>query len=776
MKKSIFRWGFVLCMLVGLLTIGASAMSVAPDIKCAGDHASGAGNYIKQAADGSITCGAGTFADGVLTLATATYYLDSDITLDSLQIKFNAASHLCLNGHNITVKAQTAEYFVHALNSRVVSLCNCKADGGQITITDAEGTSSSIFHMMRSGSSAIKPNFSLQNVTFKGCSVDKLVTYLLDEADPTLNLVNTKFEGNTFATSCDWAKGTLNMYAGSSIDNAVAVSGGTFNMGGTATGAVTVSGGTFNMEGGTAKGGVTVSSGTFTMNDGTIDTTNVTVSGGTFTMNDGTITDIVGVSPVHIKGGTFNMYGGYIKENGDTTTKTGMGGGVQVQGGTFNMHNGYIQNNTATNGTGVFVRTNGVFNMYDGYITNNNGTNDKAYNACGLFVGANSGTSANLGYANIYGGEISGSTLSNGTANYDVMISQGEYVQEGGTIAGGVCLYKLATGTPKASFKGGVCSNIANNASKPGEYTISGGTFGYSGSATQLKDHLVSDVPVSFEAVTVEGWDRATKVTPGFERTGESYEFKSDLNFGLIMNCNNSFVANNPEYEYVCAISSAAGTYELTKVSEDTMLKLMATGITAKEIGTPITFTIKSTDGETVFFNETLSVADIAAAQWATTEDAAMKTLYEDMVNYGNAAATVFSGTTVDALGTGSVAPTWVHSEGYGASADGIAIATLSLKDKIQLNIYIDGEAVVEGGVYNAETGITTVTYDDIAIADAMEPITLTFTVGEQEYTVVYSIKDYVVDALNNGTQVELIGALQKYIASVCAVCAEAEA
>jgi len=71
---------------------------------------------------------------------------------------------------------------------------------------------------------------------------------------------------------------------------------------------------------------------------------------------------------VQVKGGTFNMYGGTIKNN----IGGGIGGGVYVEGGTFNMYGGTIKNNNGDgSGGGVYVISGGTFTMTGGRIYGN---------------------------------------------------------------------------------------------------------------------------------------------------------------------------------------------------------------------------------------------------------------------------------------------------------------------------------------------------------------------------------------------------------------------
>ena len=72
--------------------------------------------------------------------------------------------------------------------------------------------------------------------------------------------------------------------------------------------------------------------------------------------------------------GTFNMYGGTITGNNNTsgTEEYDKGGGVIIsKTGTFNMHGGTISRNTAPHGGGVYVNG-GSFNQSGGTISGNN--------------------------------------------------------------------------------------------------------------------------------------------------------------------------------------------------------------------------------------------------------------------------------------------------------------------------------------------------------------------------------------------------------------------
>lgn len=122
------------------------------------------------------------------------------------------------------------------------------------------------------------------------------------------------------------------------------------------------------------------SSGTFEMTGGEISknkessTSNggggITISGGTFNMTGGRIIDNTGSQSsggVTVSGGTFNMNGGII--TGNTAEDTG--GGIQLSGGTFILSGGYIDNNRASNGSGIYM-VDGFFNMGGSAVINKN--------------------------------------------------------------------------------------------------------------------------------------------------------------------------------------------------------------------------------------------------------------------------------------------------------------------------------------------------------------------------------------------------------------------
>lgn len=158
-------------------------------------------------------------------------------------------------------------------------------------------------------------------------------------------------------------------------------------------------------------------------------------------------------------GGTFNLYGGTITGQTDTS-KTG--GGVKVEAsGTFNMYGGLITNNQSVNGGGVYNL--GVFNMYGGRIGSTvDGTTDDTSEE------KLDGNRASKGGGVYNGGTftMSGGTIVNNTSIGQTYksISEGAGVFNSGT-------FNMAGGTIKnnVSSQGGGVTNSGD-----GKFTMSG--------------------------------------------------------------------------------------------------------------------------------------------------------------------------------------------------------------------------------------------------------------------------------------------------------------
>ncbi len=228
-------------------------------------------------------------------------------------------------------------------------------------------------------------------------------------------------------------------------------------------------------------------------------------------------------------------------------------------------------------------------------------------------------------------------------------------------------------------------------------------------------------------------------------------------------------------------VSSVDGGYYMT--FED---------IAAKEMRDAITFTIYN--GTTPVYVLETSVYE--AAVWMGNEngdDTAYQTMLADMIAYGTAAQVNWGHNTdlltskPDLEGGSKNAGVWLATPNVGASEalKGKVAATLSLKDRIELNIYVgdvgaqltsvtfNGSQLSDLSQYRVQDdrnpNLACFKFGDLAVKDVKGVFELEITLsdGETTGTVRYSIADYVLGALTDPAQQELIVALQKYVDSV---------
>lgn len=166
---------------------------------------------------------------------------------------------------------------------------------------------------------------------------------------------------------------------------------------------------------------------------------------------------VIGIYYSNNAKGTLNMYDGVVLE-GNKTNGASIGSGVSIENGTFNMYGGSIRNNTnraaAGMGGAVAGRDNGsqeiIFNMYGGSIHNNvNDAENNSYSGAVMLIG---------GTFNMYGGSIKDNDVNR--ANDSIR-----------NYGGGLSLYDS-----NAALHGGVISGntgstygggLSHNSSKP---------------------------------------------------------------------------------------------------------------------------------------------------------------------------------------------------------------------------------------------------------------------------------------------------------------------
>jgi hypothetical protein len=239
--------------------------------------------------------------------------------------------------------------------------------------------------------------------------------------------------------------GTLIMKTGSKItgNNNTSLIGTGFSTSTQGGGVRLTSGGILNINGGRIEGNFAVFGGGVYNIDGTVNMTSGEISGNTI---------IRGSSGVEQGGGfvdfgTFNMYGGYIRNN----TSSYVAGGGTI-GGTFNLHDGEISNNKAGFGGGLGVG--GVLNIHGGKISDNEALRNggiENYGTVNMFDGEisdNTATGSSESSAggvynneqatfNMFGGKISGNLATDGGG----VDNWGTFNMRGGIISGNIAIW-----------------------------------------------------------------------------------------------------------------------------------------------------------------------------------------------------------------------------------------------------------------------------------------------------------------------------------------------
>ncbi len=151
----------------------------------------------------------------------------------------------------------------------------------------------------------------------------------------------------------------------------------------------------------------------------------VNVEGGKLKMNAGTsIIDNSG-GGVYVSGGTFEMKGGTISNNG---RKDLAGGGVYVRYGTVIVNGGAISGNTASGGGGINAGPRGTVIMSGGIISGNT-----AWRGGGIHLHNDGGSWGEVSFT-MRGGTISGNIANEKGGGLEIV--WGSFSKSGGTITG----------------------------------------------------------------------------------------------------------------------------------------------------------------------------------------------------------------------------------------------------------------------------------------------------------------------------------------------------
>lgn len=219
----------------------------------------------------------------------------------------------------------------------------------------------------------------------------------------------------------------------------------------------------------------------------------VLVEGGNLTLKGGSIegnhvggSRIFGIGVYVRNSGSFNMYGGSIKNNNNTTANNVYGGGVCVNGtSSFNMYGGVIEQNSAVCGGGVasYYATGTVVNIEGGIIRNNRAfaatpTSTTQYGGGGVYVQYS-------GNVNIKGGEICNNTSNQYGGGVFVLTNQPTAMKV--SISGGNIHHNVASSRTNSVYGGGVALSI-NKEQSTINAEMTGGTIEYNKAVTSCEN------------------------------------------------------------------------------------------------------------------------------------------------------------------------------------------------------------------------------------------------------------------------------------------------
>lgn len=405
-------------------------------------------------------------------------------------------------------------------------------------------------------------------------------------------------------------------------------------------------------------------------------------------------------------------------------------------------------------------------------------------------------------FENIYGGQVSGANIYDGV-ELNIYGMQEYYP----TVAsnGWVFCAGNKSGTLPVAANGGdaIKLTVAPNAELTMQTPLKvGDTAGTS--CVTISDNAVVNFTANPEALLPKDapyyvnytGNGGYEMVRGYRNAGQFIDFGSSLAFTLYLQADNSVVSavdtcvvvQDKEGEAVELknVSVEVGTGNLTG-------KLIVTvgGIAAKEMRDDLTFTLTK-DGET-WFEETLSIYDAVMEWYEGSGTAVYKTMLADMLNYGRAAQDAFEYNTDemgDELPGTTTTPDWGEvDEGHGATngQEGKVGVSLSLKERVELNVYVDDKAAAIDAVTFGETEkalaedtdytvdttsgrYTRIVFHNIPVKDVKQAVNFEVTLSDGGvFQMKYSIKDYVAVALKDETnpQKDLLVALQKYVDSV---------
>lgn len=456
------------------------------------------------AASGNITITGSTLSGNTASENGGGLYVAGSITLNSgTVIKSNTGT---TNGGGVYVDNGTFTMNAGTIGGSETPNTATNGNGGGVYVTGSDAKVD-----IKGG--AISYNTAPSTITDKGRGGGIYVD-------------STGDEGTSVSGSASVNNNTAQQYGGG-----VYVVNGKFTLGG-----ATISSNTATANDG---GGVYLGGGTFNLNaDGVIDNNKATsgngggvfMAGGTFNHSGGSIGSLFASPNKAINGGGLYVNNGIYSSTNTSSAiigneATGDGGGIYMAGGTCNLKGGHIGDdggtklNKAVNGGGLYMAGSGTFNMTDAtaagsYIRGNQATS----NGGGIYMEGGTctityGTIGASGYPNeaTNGGGI----FANGGT---IIINGGDVNYNSATYGGGIYANKTATTSSTvdvtsgdinnntASTSGGgifvkgivnfsdgtVSNNIATSGDGGGVFIYSGGTFNVSGTAVMTGNNVPS--------------------------------------------------------------------------------------------------------------------------------------------------------------------------------------------------------------------------------------------------------------------------------------------
>ncbi len=288
-------------------------------------------------------------------------------------------------------------------------------------------------------------------------------------------------------------------------------------------------------------------------------------------------------------GGTFNMYGGSVKDNPknpNNENTASFGGGV-YNSSAFNMYGGSISGNHAQNGGGgVCNRYSGIFNFSGGEISNNRSggsgggvLNEESYSTFNMTGGVIAGNRtersgggvSNDGTFNLLDGSITGNVAKDddyetfgqggGVSNFN-----GKIYMSGGTISNNECQYRgggvwnFAEDKNTTIFEMTGGSIINNKATSTNIFSGGGGVAAYAISMYDDEEHI-SKVNIIMKGGTISGNEAYNGGGIwGFPVDNSKKGIKPEVNFIL----SNGTISNNTAKDNGGGIFCSYGTINMS--------------------------------------------------------------------------------------------------------------------------------------------------------------------------------------------------------------------